>query len=335
MLYITIIFTILFIFCLIKVKSKKEWQIHDFSLEETLPLRGVLAVCVLLCHLCPYLEKENQFLYDFCMWGPPSVATFFLLTGYGLAYSYKVKGRYYLDGFFHKRLLRLIKPLLIMTIIFQSYKYYHGSFSWIDLLMEPSPMAWFIYALVIWYIGFYVSFYWTRNRKKATLNIWLFAMVYMIVTIYFDLNYYYLSILPLPLAITYVGYEDEAKNYLKKYPSKVLLLSMVSFEIILIYATLGQYGMSLQLWGPPAYIITPLIIVLFTYILGGMKNKFSNFLGNISYEFYIVHGFIVMLIGPLGAFGLGRLGTLLNILICILLSTLMGYLMKKLCLHLL
>ena len=222
-----------------------------------------------------------------------------------------------------------------MTIIFQAYKYYHGTFSWIDLLKEPSPMSWFIYALVIWYIGFYISFYWAKNIRRALLNIWLFTMTYMFVTIYFDLSYYYLSILPLPLAITYVSYENQAKIYLRKHPNRVLLISMILFEIILLYGTLGQYGMPFHLWGPPTYMIIPLIIVLFTYILGGLKNKLTNFLGDISYEFYIVHGFIVMLIGPFGSFGLGCLGTLLNILICVISATIMGYLMKRLCLHLL
>lgn len=335
MLYIIIIFTFIFGICFIKINSKKKWQIHDFNLVETLPLRGILAVCVLLCHLCPYLKKENPLLTDFCIWGPPSVATFFLLAGYGLAYSIKVKGKYYLNGFFHKRLLRLLKPLLIMTFIFQFYKYYYGEFSWIELLKEPSPMSWFIYALLIWYIGYYISFYWAKNRKRAILNIWLFTAVYMIVTIYSDLSYYYLSILPLPLAITYVGFEDKAKIYLKKHSNKVLLISMLFSEIILVYAVLGQYGMPFRLWGPPVYVIIPLIIVLFTYILGGLKNKLTNFLGSISYEFYIVHGFIVMQMGPLGNLNMGSLGTLFNILICIILSALMGYLMKRLCLHLL
>lgn len=168
MLYIFIILLILLF--LVGCKIQTHFQpAYDFSLQETLPLRGFLAICVMLTHLCPYLVDEAPLLNDFGLWGPPSVGTFFLLAGYGLAFSYKKKGRDYFHGFFKKRLMRLLWPLLIMTLVYQGYEAYHGCFSLKDMLISPSPMSWFIYALVIWYVGYYIAFK-VGGGKKYTNN---------------------------------------------------------------------------------------------------------------------------------------------------------------------
>ena len=66
-------------------------KLYEFNLQETLPLRGFLAVSVMLTHLCPHLVEDAPLLKDFGLWGPPSVASFFLLTGYGLSISYYKK----------------------------------------------------------------------------------------------------------------------------------------------------------------------------------------------------------------------------------------------------
>lgn len=124
MLYITVLFTFLFIVAAIRIASagQQGLQLYAFDLRETLPLRGILAVSVFLTHLCPHLDEASPWLKDFGNWGPPSVACFFLLAGYGLAYSVKTKGPAYLDGFFRKRLSRLIWPFAVMAVIYQSYK---------------------------------------------------------------------------------------------------------------------------------------------------------------------------------------------------------------------
>ena len=78
MLYITILFLSLFLAAWWRLSlAGKSLNLHPFDLAETLPLRGILAVCVFLTHLCPHLDKEATWLKDPCLWGPPSVACFF------------------------------------------------------------------------------------------------------------------------------------------------------------------------------------------------------------------------------------------------------------------
>ena len=300
MLYITIIFALLFLIAAYKIAVSHDGvRLYDFDLRETLPLRGILAVCVFLTHLCPHLDEASPWLEDFGMWGPPSVACFFLLAGYGLAYSVKIKGPAYLDGFFRKRLSKLVWPFLIMAIIYQTWRIYNGIFDWKQLLVEPSPLSWFIYALFIWYVGFYICFKGVKDYRSGILRIWLFTAIYMFWTVSQEMGYYWISILPMPMAITYVFYEEKTKKFIQQHP--YLSLSVVGgmFVMMMGYTLYGIYVHHLPGWGPLVYTTLPIWVVLLIYMLGGARNIVINFLGRISYEIYIVHGFIVMLLADI------------------------------------
>jgi peptidoglycan/LPS O-acetylase OafA/YrhL len=300
MIYITILFLSLFLAAWWRLSlAGKSLNLHPFDLNETLPLRGILAVCVFLTHLCPHLEKESSWLEDPGLWGPPSVACFFLLAGYGLAYSVKTKGQSYLDDFFRKRLSRLVWPFAVMTVVYQSYRIICGTFSWHSLLLEPSPLSWFIYALIIWYVGFYICFRGVKGYQVGIIRIWLFTAIYMLWTVSQDMGYYWISILPMPMAITYVFYEEKAKKYILQHPFMSLLLVGGMFVMVMGYTLYGIYVHHLPGWGPIVYTTLPIWVVFLTYVLGGARNAITNFLGHISYEIYIVHGFVVMLLADI------------------------------------
>lgn len=91
MLYILFVLIALLLLVGRNVWCHGDSDLKDFNIAETLPLRGFLAIGVMLTHLCPHLVSEAPLLDDFGLWGPPSVASFFLLTGYGLSVSYMKK----------------------------------------------------------------------------------------------------------------------------------------------------------------------------------------------------------------------------------------------------
>ena len=331
MLYIFLIIFVALLFVRRQL-SNSGASLVDFNLEETLPLRGLLAVCIMLTHLCPYLVKEAPLLDDLGLWGPPSVASFFLLAGYGLAFSYKKKGEAYLHGFFKKRLVKLLWPLLFMTIVFQSYRAYHHNFDWIDMLITPSPMSWFIYALVIWYVGFYFSFKLGKTLKAQLGLIWFFTLLYLAFTVYLKQYYFYISILPLPMAITYVFYEEKAKDFILSHANVVWWMVLVAVLVVMGYAVAGQYGMKMPAWNFPVNTLVPLIVMYITYYLGGWKNKFTNFIGRISYEFYIVHGFIIIQLGQSFVFEKGGyIGAAIMIALAFVLTVSVAWMLYKLC----
>lgn len=96
----------------------------QFSKQATVPLRGLLATGIVLHHLslrlveaspdCPWIWSQFSF------WGAPIVAVFFFLSGYGLMVSLITKGQKYLDGFLKKRLLKIVLPLILCSIVFEA-----------------------------------------------------------------------------------------------------------------------------------------------------------------------------------------------------------------------
>lgn len=332
MLYILIVLLIALLFVYKRITNNKDLLLKDFNLRETLALRGLLAICVMLTHLCPYLIKDAPLLKDFCLWGPPSVATFFLLAGYGLAFSYKKKGKMYLRFFFKKRLSKLLWPLFFMTIIYQGYKAYKGYFNWQEMLWEPSPMSWFIYALIIWYLGYYFSFKVSKIRKVQLELIWGFTFIYLAITIYLKQYYFYISILSLPIAITYVFYEDKIKSIISIH-AKIVWCTITTIVLAIMgYAVVGQYYIKLPGWSIPVNIIVPWAIVYITYYMGGWKNKFTNFIGEISYEFYIVHGFIIILLGDCNLLRMtGYINAISIIILVFGLTVITAYIISNLC----
>lgn len=83
--------------------------LYDFNSKATLPLRGLLAIGIILHHLSltyQFNECINVFhispIFYFREMGGPIVAIFFLITGYGLSKSLQIKGTSYLSGFLKK-----------------------------------------------------------------------------------------------------------------------------------------------------------------------------------------------------------------------------------------
>ena len=96
----------------------------QFSKQATVPLRGLLATGIVLHHLSLRLVEASpdcSWLWSqFSFWGAPIVAVFFFLSGYGLMVSLITKGQKYLDGFLKKRLLKIVLPLVLCSIVFEA-----------------------------------------------------------------------------------------------------------------------------------------------------------------------------------------------------------------------
>ena len=96
----------------------------QFSKQATVPLRGLLATGIVLHHLSLRLVEASPdcswIWSQFSFWGAPIVAVFFFLSGYGLMVSLITKGQKYLDGFLKKRLLKIVLPLVLCSIVFEA-----------------------------------------------------------------------------------------------------------------------------------------------------------------------------------------------------------------------
>lgn len=332
MLYIDIILCVFFLFVL----RKKKGKLYALDLKETLPLRGMLAICVFLCHACVYIENDILFFSDFGNWGPFSVATFFFLSGYGLGYSLKIKGKSYLNGFFRKRLKKLLLPLILVALIWNLMEFVtYNEISMLEVIANPCPKSWFIYALLINYIAFYCCFRYISATKKSLIAMWLFTFVYVFCCLLIKKDSLYASTYPIPLGMTFAAYEERIRKFIETNYKSFLIVSFIALILTSTYSLLGKYYDVLPGWGTlPNYTIYLFIVILCLY-LGGYKSKLTNYIGSVSYEFYIVHGAIVVWCGRCYAKFTDGIGPVcwLIITLCLVIATasILHYLITKIC----
>ncbi len=116
------LFIFLLTLCLAISFAKPKADLKPFSVEALMPLRGVLAVFIVLHHCVLRTDGAGAdvpwVLSQFSFMGAPVVAVFFFLSGYGLTRSLKCKGEAYLHGFLHKRLSKILIPLVLCSIVY-------------------------------------------------------------------------------------------------------------------------------------------------------------------------------------------------------------------------
>lgn len=162
-----------------KIYRKQQWNEEFLSLSQTKALQGFCAICIMLHHIAQktcaeWLKPEFIIpgLEPFVPIGYLLVGIFLFCSGYGLYKSYKTK-QDYLEDFFGKRILPLLLALVSTNFIFMYVRLRMG-----DELAISQPFtisgpalvnqyAWYVFALLVLYISFYLTFRYCRNEKIA------------------------------------------------------------------------------------------------------------------------------------------------------------------------
>lgn len=152
----------------------------QFDKDQTLRLKGILAVLIVMCHTMRGIIDEN--------WGYVIVSMFMFVTGYGLMASYTNKGEAYLQTYFRHRFLKLLPPLVLATTGFMIIEYLagHGSFMhWFNYFKQtgipPIGATWYVYCITFFYLFFYISM--KIGKAKAT-KIALLTTLYILFVVF-------------------------------------------------------------------------------------------------------------------------------------------------------
>lgn len=282
---------------LIAVVSKM-WKtpliLHDFSLERTLPLRGILALLIVMHHLARTISlgHDNAFIKQFNEWGSLVVGLFFFITGYGLMVSYRRKGEKYLVGFVRHRLIKLLPPFLITMFGWMAFIYIstgENTLLWFSKMLygeTPLPNSWFIYAILLFYIFFYIVARIVKSPLRSIWFLWLISSLYIIAMHHTNWGtFWYSTTFSLNVGYTYAYCENTIKVKISKRPWTILL-AFITLLFLLIFVIWKDYhwmGLIIR-W------FMPICVVFCIYVLGMVQTRLLNFLGNISYEIYLVHG---------------------------------------------
>jgi len=283
------------------------------SLDNTNCLKGVLAICVFICHFWASIATTGAVSCELLIiktlgrvctvLGYLSVSCFFFFSGYGLMFQYQKKGKDYLKGF----LLKRIAPLYLICIIFivfywlaniilgeqVNHKIFLQSFFFGGTVISK---GWYLQAILLWYILFFLSFRFAKNDNLKILLLFVSYIFYVTLCLILKLSStWYECCLCLLLGVLFAKYKDKIDLFL----SKKYLISLLGILLLFLASfVLGNFSVL----GKELTVISKCISAAFFSVLAvlllkifPMSNIITRFLGKLYLEIYILHGFFLML----------------------------------------
>lgn len=272
----------------------------QFSKQATVPLRGLLATGIVLHHLSLRLVEASPdcswIWSQFSFWGAPIVAVFFFLSGYGLMVSLITKGQKYLDGFLKKRLLKIVLPLVLCSIVFEaiSITLWGGQIADFRKDWPFLPNCWFCVTIIIYYFAFYITALLFKSSPiKVAYSMWLFSFVYVFLFKVMDFyNWWYQMVLSINIGMTLAYYETAIRNVLYKYKRTIVLLLFLLTFLSAYWASCSKTDNF-----PVGMMVLSLVVGLLIYsslCLRPIKsNRLLTFFGRYSFEIYLIHGAVI------------------------------------------
>ena len=274
------------------------------AVQSTSGMKGIMAIMIIFHHISQHVTTGITFS-NFNYMGWYIVSVFFFLSGYGLYTQFTIKDNY-LYNFFKKRVFKLLYRYLLLIIIYLIYRVIKGeniNFQFfINLFRKNDTIiyyGWFINAILILYITFYISFKFTKYRENAILINISLSIFYIWASIYFQHGAWeYVSIMSFNLGMIW----SEYKQKIDRCFSNNYFLSLMFFSI-LIYV-FQNYDILLKLWkitdryfyyGVMGNLCNIVFIIYFFLVIKNISfdNKYLKLLGKISFELYMIHGLIM------------------------------------------
>lgn len=245
------------------------------SYIQTNIIKGIAILLVLLGHL-NIVDKGGCY----------GVTLFLFISGYGLMCSYIKNG---LSQFWRKRIKGVWIPYLLVTILWIIIDYFCGTIynlptmisSLLGLNNVVDITMWYIKFLIYWYLLFFLIFKFVKNNNfKIIFLLGAAVFCFLLCKINFFAPYsegavYFIFF---PLGVIYKFFEERLENVKYNYDLPVLLLLLIFIKrtdtISIVVSNLFF-----------CYLVIKIVL-----ISDSIKNKLLVFLGNVSYEIYLLEG---------------------------------------------
>ncbi len=276
----------------IRFAPKSEFFENYLSVDETGSIKGMCAVFVLLSHLCMYFADDFNAFFLFKYVGAIMVGGFFFVSGYGLEYS-MIHKKDYLKGFFLKRFMPIALTYYVINI-FYIYASEMDKAAIIKSMFGYNPNLWFVMAIGIFYIGFYVC---NRIFKgvKAAAAMTVFIAGYVIVMRLAGFgDWWYNSCIAFAIGIWWSLYKDKITAFLKKCYFLKLVVSVIIFAVS--YALYCRHMHDGTVWSLGIGLVNTTMFPIMLAMLA-MKIQIGNPLlslcGRLSFELYLTHALLI------------------------------------------
>ena len=300
------------------------------SIEDTLFLRGFWCVIVVLVHVpAAYQNRIQDMLGSFAFIG---VTFFFMTSAYGLKWSIDHKPGY-MDCFWRRRLPPILVPALIANALNVVVRGINGNT--ITALSFLNINNW-IKVLLLYYVVFWII-YGLLPRKLNVDGIQ--DIIMCLVVLAFSLIDYFTEIkitsiwIVEPLGFAYGIIAAKWERPIRKWMGRRWLVKCVSLGIAAgILGIMYLKFKPIVFWGEYLLkIALGIAISLFMYeVLHKLKvgNRINAFLGGISYEVYILHGTVFLMLMHFFKGWNSGLFIITSLVITVLLARMLKYLSR-------
>ena len=275
------------------------------SKERSKQILGLFAILIMFHHLgqkvsaswVPAVVRKPG-LEIFVPIGYLLVSFFFFCSGYGLIKSMRTKEDYF-KGFLVKRLNRILLIFIITEIVYLIVRLMNSAFE-----LPLNPYSWFVYTIVILYIGFFLVYRKESKSSFVLMGVWILG--YSIICYILIKGNWWINSAPVFLLAIYMAEQEPKGNVLTTIilPAIVFVITFVISENIAFFyklSGLSDYGI-INILSIILQIIACSCFSLVVYRLayGGIfvkKNIVLSFFGSMTLEFYLIHGLFVQVFG--------------------------------------
>ncbi len=273
----------LLIACLYKttfIKGKDCFFEEPLKLANIIPLRGILAVEIVLGHTYGHLEN-NSLLYFNNRIGVWVVGIFFFLSGYGLNYSFHRK-KDYLEGFLVKRVGRILFPFVIVCIV----NYFLGL---CGSLLDCMFQDWFVVEMTLIYCIWYFVYRYLPEKYAVPVFAFLVLALNVLGTYYGTGSRWYGSTACFLLGISFEKNEKTIFSYCRAGYGKKVGICVAFFVLGGISFVLSENNLFANTLTINVTCILLCIIVYLFMMKIKTGNALTHFLGCISWQIYVSH----------------------------------------------
>lgn len=315
------------IIAIIKIENEKN---GFFNLDYTTTWKGISCIVVIFVHIPNAHGNKIQDLVG--SFGYICVTLFFLFSGYGLKWSLENK-RKYLDNFIRNRISVLLLPFFIMNIISTVFRFVSGQYIKNNIVLNYLGLSSFsfVHVLLLFYVSFFIVYrHINVPRKFQDLIMYSVVVVYSFLGGFFKFGFgWHVESLGFLYGIACCDFMKKIDHILDdRYVFKtfsILLMSVVLGVCYLLLKNIMVYGDYLLRIFLGLSIITFFMFVTKKIRIG---NLITKFLGEIAYEVFLSHGFIMMLISLIIINGLGiNLTSGVYILLTIIFTIIFSYIL--------
>ncbi len=300
-------FVIAAICILIYAYKAKFVGLHSFnedylSIANTTAIKGFCAIVIVSSHTLSVLKIN---VYPNIAYH--AVAVFFFLSGYGLMYGYLHKPDY-LKSFLSRRFTAVLIPFMTAVLIYIPIRLH------LDLMPKTFlstlsgkflfvAYSWYVYAIAFFYISFYVIMKLFRKKVAVITVMFILLMIsYILLLKFFNYGlYWYIAYIPFFAGLLWAYQKERIDKFIKNHYilSFALTVALCLGTFVMLMGTEKKFGFNI---GTEAHNIRNLSIVFFILMIlakFNIGNKFTSFVGKVSYEMYLMQGACIMLVNQI------------------------------------